>query len=66
MKKLLEYKWKTKFCNVGETCWCRLIVPVNHPNPDEYIIPDASVPKEIAEHICNLHNQWISQKQKQS
>lgn len=58
---ILEAKWKTEFCNVGETCWCRLIVPVDHLNKDEYVIPDGSVQKEIAEHICDVHNRWLEE-----
>lgn len=67
----LTVPWKLKLCNTGESCWCRIIVPVNpikYKNKSgdaeviteiDYIIPDGSIDKETAEYFVNLHNGWI-------
>jgi hypothetical protein len=66
-KHSLTVPWKLQTCNVGESCWCRIIVPIepiNYLNKigdtervDEidYIIPDGSIDKETAEYFLELH-----------
>lgn len=67
----LTVPWKLETCNVGEGCWCRIILPTEKilykdkiGNEDrisefEYIIPDGSIDKETAEYIVDLHNREI-------
>jgi hypothetical protein len=67
----LTVPWKLETCNVGESCWCRIILPTEkilyknkigeteRIDEFEYIIPDGSVDKETAEYVVNLHNRWI-------
>jgi hypothetical protein len=70
-KYSLTIPWKLETCNVGETCWCRIILPIekilykNQPDGEivqefEYIIPDGSVDKETAEYVVNLHNRSVN------
>ena len=64
--KALEVKWKVEPCFSGEECWCRLIVPDETINygPDNIeevcIVSSASINKQMAEHIVNIHNQYIN------
>jgi hypothetical protein len=63
--------WKLETCNVGESCWCRIILPtekilykdrvgdMDRISEFEYIIPDGSIDRETAEYVVNLHNGWI-------
>lgn len=63
--------WKLETCNVGESCWCRIILPTenilykNKVGDSEtvveldHIIPDGSIDRETAEYVVNLHNGWI-------
>lgn len=66
----LNIPWKLDICNVGEECWCRMIVPTEkieytHKYSSgkettceiEDIITDGAIDKDIAEYIVNLHNQ---------
>lgn len=55
MHEYLKKKWKTEECGTTD-CWCRMIVPVNPDDKDDFIIPSGSINKEIAEHIVSLHN----------
>jgi hypothetical protein len=67
----LTVPWKLETCNVGESCWCRIIVPIepikylnkigNTERVDEidYIIPDGSIDKETAEYFLKLHNNLL-------
>ena len=64
--KATKVKWKVEPCFSGEECWCRLIVPdeiINY-GPDNveevYIVGSASINKKMAEHIVNIHNQYIN------
>jgi len=68
----LTVPWKLTTCNVGESCWCRIILPTEkilykHKVGDteridefEYIIPDGSIDKETAEYIVDLHNRSVN------
>jgi len=68
----LTIPWKLKTCNVGEDCWCRIIVPVEpikyvnkigdteRIDEIDYIIPDGSIDKETAEYFLELHNRSIA------
>jgi hypothetical protein len=67
----LTVPWKLKICNVGEECWCRIILPaekilyknkigdIERVDEFEYIIPDGSIDKETAEYMVGIHNQLI-------
>ena len=55
MHEYLKKKWKTEECGTAD-CWCRLIVPVDPDDKDDFVIPSGSVSREIAEHIVKLHN----------
>jgi hypothetical protein len=71
-KYSLTIPWKLETCNVGEGCWCRIILPTEKilyknkvgdtERVDEldYIIPDGSVDKETAEYMVTIHNQLIN------
>jgi len=76
----LTIPWKIELCNTGESCWCRVIVPSepikfkekisNWIREDitrdfDYIIPDGSVDKEIAEYVVELHNRSVNLYQSQ-
>jgi hypothetical protein len=64
--KALEVKWKVEPCFSGEDCWCRIIMPSEPINygPDNVeevcIVSSASINKQMAEHIVNIHNQLIN------
>jgi len=64
--KALEVKWKVEPCFSGEDCWCRIIMPSEPINygPDNveevYIVSSASINKQMAEHIVNVHNKSIN------
>jgi hypothetical protein len=67
----LTVPWKLETCNVGESCWCRIILPaekilyknkvgeIERVDEFEYIIPDGSIDKETAEYMVGIHNQLI-------
>jgi hypothetical protein len=68
----LTVPWKLETCNVGEECWCRIILPgekilyknkvgeIERVDEFEYIIPDGSIDKETAEYIVDLHNRSVN------
>jgi hypothetical protein len=68
----LTVPWKLETCNVGETCWCRIILPaekilyknkigdIERVDEFEYIIPDGSIDKETAEYVVELHNRSVA------
>ena len=70
-KYSLTIPWKLELCNVGKSCWCRLILPTEkilykntvgeeeRIDEFEYIIQDGSIDRETAEYVVNLHNGWI-------
>jgi hypothetical protein len=72
----LTIPWELETCNVGESCWCRLILPTekivykNKVGDTEtvvefdYIIPDGSIDKETAEYVVDLHNREVELEQK--
>lgn len=71
-KHSLTVPWKLETCNVGEDCWCRIIVPVEpikyinkigdteRIDEIDYIIPDGSIDKETAEYFVELHNRSVN------
>lgn len=62
-KIALTNKWKIGYCHSGEECWCRLIIVEGIPDDcDFFINPSASLNKEIAEYIVNLHNNFLEVK----
>jgi hypothetical protein len=70
-KHSLTVHWKLETCNVGESCWCRIILPTEkilyknkvgeteRVDEFEHIIPDGSIDKETAEHVLKLHNDHV-------
>jgi len=72
----LNVPWKLETCNVGESCWCRIILPTEkilyknkvgeteRVDEFEYIIPDGSIDKETAEYIVDLHNDEVTLEEK--
>jgi hypothetical protein len=73
-KYSLTVPWKLETCNVGESCWCRIILPTEkilykntvgdteRVDEFEYIIPDGSIDKETAEYFLRLHHDNINTK----
>jgi hypothetical protein len=66
-KLSLEVEWKTTSCNSGEACWCRIIEPVVPIVYDDgieeiYIAGSGSIPKDYAEHVVTLHNEFVKNK----
>lgn len=69
----LTIPWKLDFCNTGESCWCRIILPTEeikytHRSNDgtvereetiEWIIPDGAVDSVTAQYIVDLHNRSV-------
>jgi hypothetical protein len=67
----LTIPWKVTTCHVGESCWCRMIVPVEEieythtyrDNTSEkdtiHIFVEGSINKTTAEYIVALHNQKV-------
>ena len=69
----LNILWKLEFCNVGEKCWCRIILPTQkieyvhkYSSGNETvceldcIVPDGAIDKDIAEYIVDLHNKRLN------
>jgi hypothetical protein len=71
-KYSLTVPWKLETCNAGESCWCRIIVPIKpikyldkigdteRIDEIDYIIPDGSIDKETAEYFLRLHHDNIN------
>lgn len=63
VKKSLKVKWKVSLCDTGESCWCRIVEPVEpieiDGGSDLYILPAASIHREHAEHIVEIHNESL-------
>ena len=72
----LTVPWKLETCNVGDSCWCRIIVPTKplrykdkigdteRISEIDYIIPDGSIDKETAEYFVDLHNREVELEEK--
>ena len=72
-KHSLTVPWKLETCNAGESCWCRIIVPIEpikfinkigdteRIDDIDYIIPDGSKHKETAEYFLELHNDKLKE-----
>lgn len=62
---LYKTKWKTKTCQQGKACWCRMIIPVKEILYDGggseglYIAGSGELNKRAAEYIVKLHNKNI-------
>mgnify|MGYP006905787176 CR=1 FL=1 len=69
-KDLILMRWKIALCNTGESCWCRLIIPEGNVQfehgVDAWVVPDGSVSKDEAEHIVEIHNQWLESQNEKS
>ena len=61
---LINFRWKVEECDTKD-CWCAIITteePVfweQSPEEEAYISPSGSIPKEVAEHIVELHNEEL-------
>ncbi len=59
---ILLVEWKATPCSV-EDCWCAIIEPVtkivSERGFESYIAGSGCIPKDYAEHIVALHNQYI-------
>ena len=67
----LTLPWKLELCNTGESCWCRIIVPVEiikykdkigyttRISEIDHIISDGCIDKETAEYFLELHHKHI-------
>lgn len=54
----LKAKWKTESC--GEpSCWCEMIF-LQNCEYDSCVIGCGVLPKNIARHIVNIHNEYIN------
>jgi len=66
-KLALKTPWKVDTCHVGESCWCRTIVPetpieyfiVSEKTEEYYIIGSAAINEDMANYIVELHNQKL-------
>lgn len=60
----LTVPWKVSLCNQGESCWCRIIEPVEEikdkDDNDIYIAASGCVPTVYAEYLVQLHNQHLA------
>lgn len=69
-EKSLTVPWKVVTCHQGESCWCRMIEPLEpiywqmeNGDPEEYdLVGSGSIGKELAEYLVNLHNQTLNGK----
>ena len=63
---LMNIKWKTEPCMVGESCWCRCIVPAHDTTYSDgtevFISASGELSKDVAEHFVRLHNTWLETK----
>lgn len=63
-KESLKVKWKISTCGSGESCWCRIIVPVKKIKLADggyydCIVSMGAIHKHLAEYIVKLHNEKI-------
>ena len=60
----LTVDWKVSFCDQGESCWCRIIEPVEEikdkDGEDIYIAASGCIPTVYAEYLVQLHNQHLA------
>lgn len=60
----LTVPWKVSLCPQGESCWCRIIEPVEEikdmDNNDIYIAASGCIPTVYAQYLVNLHNQHLA------
>jgi len=58
----LTVKWKTTPCQTKD-CWCAIIEPeetiTDKDGNEVYVCASGCVPKEYAEHIVRIHNQYV-------
>ena len=75
-QKALEVKWKVSNCKQGAQCWCRIIEPLHklfytengfdgaEYEEEYYIVGSGAINTESAEHIVEIHNQFIKNQNK--
>lgn len=60
----LTVNWKVSPCNQGDSCWCRIIEPVEEikdkDGEDIYIAASGCIPTVYAEYLVQLHNQHLT------
>jgi hypothetical protein len=76
-KYSLTIPWKVEPCFSGETCWCRVILPIHTikykrirdydktevVEEYEWIVPDGSIDKKTAEYIVQVHHDRLIRNQ---
>lgn len=70
-EKSLQVPWKLDTCSQGETCWCRVVKPVepilymDGEDQEEYwLVPSGQLDKRLAEYLVELHNEKLKSKEK--
>ena len=60
-----NYYWRTAVCSEGEKCWCRRIVAIkNKRGRHPEFIRAGWMPREQAELMVKIHNEWLEMKTK--
>jgi len=59
----LKVEWKTSFCSQGESCWCRIIEPLEDIILDDgskhYIVGSGSLGVMESEYLVKIHNERV-------
>ena len=71
IEKSFQVEWKLDFCKQGETCWCRIVKPVepilymDGEDLEEYwLVSSGNLDKRLAEYLVELHNEKLKSKEK--
>lgn len=70
-EKSFQVPWKLDLCKQGETCWCRIVKPVepilymDGEDQEEYwLVPSGQLDKRLAEYLVKLHNEKLKSEEK--
>ncbi len=70
-EKSFTVEWKLDTCSQGESCWCRVVKPVepilymDGEDQEEYwLVPSGYLDKRLAEYLVELHNEKLKSKEK--
>lgn len=70
-EKSFTVEWELDTCSQGESCWCRVVKPVEpilfedgDTEEEFYIVGMGMLHKEFAEYFVKLHNQTLKTKEK--
>lgn len=70
-EKSFQVPWKLDLCSQGETCWCRIVKPVepiiymDGQDQEEYwLVPSGQLDKRLAEYLVKLHNDTFNTEEK--